>query len=92
MDLLSTQKTAVDLFSAMNTVMGFFFLPEDRCGPSFRHENSCGPILESLVYRADIVTLQETNRRHLGVVILVRDSIITTEMDMSRWDNDEMQL
>lgn len=67
-----------------------------------------GPVLEKLVFCADIVALQETrldedrlnvagfqcfyNRRHLGLAILVRDDIVVTEIDMSRWDSDELQI
>ena len=67
-----------------------------------------GLILERLVFSADIIALQETrlregslsmtgfnvyyNRRHLGLAILVRDSIPVTEVDVSRWDSDDFQV
>lgn len=67
-----------------------------------------GLILDNLVYMSDIFAIQETrlgdgllhvtgfncfyNRRHLGMAILVRDTIVASELDMSQWDSDEMQL
>ena len=67
-----------------------------------------GLILDNLVYMSDIFAIQETrlghgllhvtgfncfyNRRHLGMAILVRDNIVASELDMSQWDSDEMQL
>lgn len=68
-----------------------------------------GPILESHVYTADIVAIQETRLErswcvahdlfqsllqlvHLGMAVLMWDTIVALEVDMTRWDSDEMQL
>ena len=66
------------------------------------------PILDNLVYTADICALQETqlgdrmlkiagfqtfyNRTHLGQAILIRDDIGAYEVDMSRWNCNQLQL
>jgi exonuclease III len=66
------------------------------------------PTLDKLLYGSDIMVLQETNlgngrvrsdgfkefynRRHLGQAILVRDNMTASEVDMTRWDCNDMQV